>query len=110
MNLKLAASVLLGTMIGLVMQVGRARGDDGAVCKPATRPVEEQLKAKADEFAKKAPEAAKVLENGIAAVAATDILREALKVGDKAQLFELPKMRRAKSSNSPICSRRVRWC
>lgn len=90
MNLKIAGNVLFGALIAFAMPIGRAQGDAAAVCKPATRPVEEQLKAKSDELVKKAPEAARVFECGIAEVAATGIVQKAPKVGDKAELFELP--------------------
>ena len=82
MNLKIAKIVLFGAMIASVMLMGRVRGDDDAVCKPTARSVEEQLKAKAEELAKKSPEAAKVFESGIAEVATTGIVQKAPKGSD----------------------------
>jgi peroxiredoxin len=84
-----AEKFLFGAIIiGLLSLTRLAWGDDGA--KPTTRPVEEQLKAKADEAVKKSPEVAKVITDGIAEVAATCIDENAPNVGDKATLFELP--------------------
>ena len=89
MTPQMAEKFLFGAIIiGLVSLTGPAWGDDGA--KPTTRPVEEQLKAKADEAVKRSPEAAKVFADGIAEVAATCIDEFAPNVGDKAGLFELP--------------------
>jgi peroxiredoxin len=84
------ASKLFAAILGLSMMTGTVRGEEANAGEPATRPVEAQLKAKADEFAQKSPEAAKVAEDGIAQVAATGIVEQAPKVGDKASLFELP--------------------
>ena len=54
------------------------------------RPVEAELKAMSDGVAEKAPEAAKIFADGIATVAESGLVQHALKVGDKAPMFELP--------------------
>ena len=54
------------------------------------RPVEAELKAMSDGVAEKAPEAAKIFAEGIAAVAESGLVEHALTVGDKVPLFELP--------------------
>src|SRR5271170_5976711 len=90
MEQMISASILFAAILGLSTMTGAVRGDETNAGEPATRPVEAQLKAKADEFAQKSPEAAKVAEDGIAQVAATGIVELAPKVGDKAGLFELP--------------------
>ncbi|HWE96579.1 MAG TPA: peroxiredoxin-like family protein [Tepidisphaeraceae bacterium] len=63
---------------------------DDAANQPTTRPVEIQLNGMAAGFSQKMPEANKTLEAGIAEIAATGIVEKAPKVGDKAELFELP--------------------
>jgi peroxiredoxin len=89
MNLDGMAVVVIVLLSGFALFAGQARGDDtkGA---PATRPIEEKLKAQADQVEKRSPAAAKAFNDDIASVAATGIVERAPKVGDKAELFELP--------------------
>ena len=84
---KTAARILCGAMIGIVSSRGLA---PAAAAGPTSRPVEQQLKVKADAGEKRSPENARIFSDGIAAVAATGIVQKARKVGDKAELFELP--------------------
>ena len=68
--------------------VGVASAQDSST--QADRPVEKALKTMSDGVMKKAPNAARMFDDGIKEVAATGIVDKAPKVGDKAELFELP--------------------
>jgi peroxiredoxin len=95
MNLKsrLFLALTASLMVGVVAPVLADEPAPSAQAQPQTRPsrpVEQQLNAAADAMKNRAPQAAQVVEKGIAAVAATDVVNDAPKVGDKAELFELP--------------------
>jgi peroxiredoxin len=87
MNSGIRAFALAFLVVALTTLAARA---DDAATQPATRPVEQQLQAMADGVSKMHPEANQTLEAGIAEVAASGIVEKAPKVGDKAELFELP--------------------
>ncbi len=63
-------------------------GQDNA--SPPDRPVEKQLIEMADGIRKKAPDAARVFDDGVRQIAASGIVERAPKVGDTVRMFELP--------------------
>src|SRR5271156_813812 len=77
---KLCVLIVVSVMIGSVP--GAALAQD--------RPVEKDLKEMAENVKKKAPDAAKVFEDGIAEVAKSGVVKAAPKIGDRVELFELP--------------------
>jgi peroxiredoxin len=83
LSLKTTTCLLLGLLAGALSPV-RAQEH------PAATPVQQQLDAKAAEIMQAAPEAARTFADGIAEVAASGIVEQAPKVGDKVVRFELP--------------------
>jgi peroxiredoxin len=79
------SGIVVGSLF-LAAALTAARAEDA----PAERPVERELKATAAGIEKQAPDAAKTFADGIAEVAKSGIVEKAPKVGDKAELFELP--------------------
>jgi peroxiredoxin len=77
---KLCVATVVSVMIGLVPAAALAQD----------RPVEKDLKEMAENVKKKAPDAAKVFEDGIAEVAKSGVVKAAPKIGDRVELFELP--------------------
>jgi peroxiredoxin len=85
-TVSVVSAVLLTTAFASL--VSRASVGDDATAAP--RPVAAKLKEMSSGVEKKAPEAAKIFADGVAAVAASGIVEKAHKVGDKAEPFELP--------------------
>ncbi len=85
-NIRAAIWSLSGfLMMGAVIVV-RAQDKPSA----SDRPIENELKALAENVRKQAPDAAQVFADGIREVASSDIVERAPKVGDKIKLFDLP--------------------
>jgi len=83
-----AISKILATCGLALLFAGHGRAEENP--KSVDRPVEQELKSLSGEFRKQSPEIFKTFDAGIEEVAASDVMKTALKMGDKAPAFELP--------------------